>query len=144
MLKKALIAAATLAVSHSAVADMPTRFGKLTVDDALVLQLNGKPVKPTVEGNSNLRFLSLYQTGDADAVVLQIVGGTACPVLLRVVTVSAAGLKASPEFGSCSDLVTQSFDGDVLTVSMPKMQGKGNEVFKYANGAVTQAGKPIK
>ncbi|RYH55850.1 MAG: hypothetical protein EON54_12490 [Alcaligenaceae bacterium] len=144
MLKKTTIAAVALVMSFPAMADMATRYGKLTVNDALALQLNGKVVAPIVEGNSGLQFLSLYQIGDADVVVLQSVGGTACPIQLRLVTVRASGLRVSPEFGSCSELVTHTFDGEVVTFSMPKMQGKGNDVFRYAKGVVTQAGKPIK
>lgn len=142
------ILAATLAMSFNLAsaqgAQMPTRFGTLSTNDQSILLLNGKPVKPEVEGNNRLKFVAVVQDDETDVAIIENVGGSACPLLIRIVTVSKGAPNVSPEFGSCSDLVSYTLRDGELQISMPKMQGKGNEVFKVQRGVVTIGGRPVK
>ena len=142
------ILAAMLALSFNFAsaqgAQMPTRFGTLSTNDESVLLLNGKPIRPEVSGNSGLSLVGVVQNYETDIAIIENNGGNACPLLIRIITLSKGVPKVSPEFGSCSDLVSYTLKDGELQISMPKMQGKGNEVFKFQNGVVTVGGKPIK
>lgn len=142
------ILAATLALSFNLAsaqgAQMPTRFGILSTTDESILLLNGKPIKPVVAGNNNLKLVAVVQNDEMDTAIIENNGGNACPLLIRIVTLSKGVPKVSPEFGSCSDLVTYTLKDGELQITMPKMQGKGNEVFKVQSGVVTVGGRPVK
>lgn len=58
-----------------------------------------------VQGDVTLRMVDGYEGASTDAVVLMSTGGTACPALFRVVTLSQSGAMATPEFGACSEVV---------------------------------------
>ena len=142
------ILAATLALHFNLAsalgAQMPTRFGTLSTNDDSILLLNGKPVRPEVAGNTSLTLVAVVQNDEADIAIIENHGGTACPLLIRIITLSKGILQISPEFGSCSDLVSYTLKGGELQITMPKMQGKGNEVFKIQSGVVTVGGRPVK
>ena len=138
---------------------LKTRFGIVSVreDDNLLL-FKGKPVAPTIEGNSSLSIVAHYEMGQSDVLLLQDNGGTACPALFRFITVSAAGLRTTPEFGSCSDIIYPTLDAKTgtITVSMNSFTGSfepevekqkaymTKTVFRFANGQVTENGKLVK
>ena len=83
-----------------------TRFGVVSVrEDGNLLLFKGKPVVPTIEGNSSLAIVANFEMGQSDVLLLQDTGGTACPALFRFIIVSAAGLRTTSEFGSCSEIV---------------------------------------
>lgn len=136
-----------------------TRFGVVSVreDDNLLL-FKGKPVAPAIEGNSSLSIVANYEMSQSDVLLLQDTGGTGCPALFRFITVSAAGLRATPDFGSCSDIIYPTWDSKTgtVTVAMNGFMGPANSeaeknkaymtktVFRFANGQVTENGKPLK
>ncbi len=138
---------------------LKTRFGVVSVreDDNLLL-FKGKPVAPAIEGNSSLAIVANYEIGQTDVLLLQDNGGTACPALFRFITVSAAGLRTTPEFGSCSDIIYPSMDSktSTVTVTMNGFMGPANSeadknkaymtktVFRFANGQMTENGKLVK
>jgi hypothetical protein len=136
--------------------ELSTRHGKLSTSTDNVLLFNGKPVKPEVQGNNSLSFVEKFQLGNTDVVLVQDNGGSACPAQYHFVTVAASGIRVSPSFGSCSDLAEVSRKGDQILVSMPGFVGpfeskaaqakaaRRKHVFVYANGVVTENGKPIK
>ena len=136
-----------------------TRFGLVSVreDDNLLL-FKGKPVAPAIEGNNSLSIVAQYEMGQSDVLLLQDTGGTACPALFRFITVSAAGLRATPEFGTCSEIIypTVEFKTGTVTVAMNGFMGPANSaaekskaymtktVFRFAKGQVTENGKLVK
>ena len=136
-----------------------TRFGVVSVreDDNLLL-FKGKPVAPAIEGNNSLSIVAQYEMGQSDVLLLQDTGGTACPALFRFITVSAAGLRATPEFGTCSEIIypTVEFKTGTVTVAMNGFMGPANSaaekskaymtktVFRFAKGQVTENGKLVK
>ena len=138
---------------------LKTRFGVVSVreDDNLLL-FKGKPVAPAIEGNNSLSIVANYEIGQSDVLLLQDTGGTACPALFRFITVSAAGLRATPEFGTCSDSIYPSWDSKTGTVTITTNGFKGpfepeaekrkaymtKTVFRFAKGQVTENGKPVK
>ncbi len=125
-----------------------TRYGVVSVneEDNTVL-FKGRRVLPGVEGNNGLSIVASFELGKSDVLLLQNSGGSACPALFRFVSVSATGLAATPEFGTCSDIIYPTSDGkSVIHVAMlrsgpPAMK---KSVYSYANGQVTENGKPVK
>jgi hypothetical protein len=160
MLRSALLmfaVGATMSVSLPALAETATtRFGTLSTNDDNLLLFNGQPVTPEVQGNESLSFLKTMGVGGADAVVVQDNGGTACPAQYYVVTVSAAGAKATKAFGTCSDLAKITQQGNAIVLTMPSFMGElesraaiqraaqERHVFKVDGGLVTDNGKPIR
>ena len=124
-----------------------TRYGMVSVreEDNLLL-FKGKPVTPAIEGNSGLSIVADYQVGQSDVLLLQDAGGSACPAMFRFITVNAAGLRASPEFGSCSDIIYPSMDAKsgAITVAMIGSKAMTKTVFQYSNGQVMLNGKIVR
>lgn len=123
-----------------------TRYGVLSVreEDNLLL-FKGKPVAPAIEGNNSLSIVANYEQGQSDVLLLQNNGGTACPALFRFITVSAAGLRTTPEFGTCSDIIYPRSDSKTgITVAMVGNTAMTKAIFQYANGQVMQGGKVVK
>jgi len=136
-----------------------TRFGLISVrEEDRRLLFKGKPVTPAIEGNNGLSIVAHYEIGQSDVLLLQDTGGTACPALFHFITVSAAGLRATPEFGTCSDIIYPSLNAETATVTIttngfqgpfePEVEKRKarmtKTVFRFANGRVTENGKPIK
>jgi len=133
-----------------------TRFGALTVNDGGVLLFKGAPLQPTIEANNSLALSERYQIGSSDIVLVTDNGGTACPALYYFVTVMKSGAKATPAFGSCSDLIKIKRMSDSISVSMPGYAGpaepkraqtraaRERHVFIYRAGVVTEHSKPVK
>jgi hypothetical protein len=124
-----------------------TRYGMVSVreEDNLLL-FKGKPVTPAVEGNSGLSIVADYQVGQSDVLLLQDTGGSACPAMFRFITVNAAGLRASPEFGTCSDIIYPSMDAKsgAITVAMIGSKAMTKTAFQYSNGQVMLNGKIVR
>lgn len=124
-----------------------TRYGMVSVreEDNLLL-FKGKPVSPAIEGNSGLSIVADYQVGQSDVLLLQDAGGSACPAMFRFITVNAAGLRASPEFGSCSDIIYPSMDAKsgAITVAMIGSKAMIKTVFRFVSGQLTENGRQVK
>lgn len=152
----ALLLLASAGAQAQETTTIQTRFGALTVNDAGVLLFKGAPLQPTIEANNSLDLSVPYQVGSSDIVLVTDNGGTACPALYYFVAVTKAGAKATPSFGSCSDLVQIKRMGDSISVSMPGYAGpsepkraqtraaRERHVFIYRAGVVTENGKPVK
>ena len=133
-----------------------TRFGALTVNDDKMLLFKGHPLKPPIEGNNSLDVGEPYQIGSTDVVLITNNGGTACPSLYYLVTISASGAKSSPLFGTCAEVTTVKRTGDSISVYMPGFQGpfesqrkqlraaREKHVFIFRAGVVTENGKRVK
>lgn len=135
--------------THFSETKVKTRYGVLGVNaDDNTLQFKGKPLSPAVEGNNSLRIVASYALGKNDVYLLQDNGGSACPALFRFATVSAAGVRVTPEFGTCSDIIYPTSDGTGVTVAMlgflGSMEseaaqikaGRTKVVFGFLNGEV--------
>ena len=150
-----LIIAGTSALAQDT-QDITTRFGVLKVTDEQKLLFKGHPLEPPVEGNNSLGLGEIYQIGATDVVLATDNGGMLCPAIHYFVTVSESGAKATPGFGTCSDLATVKRNGDTISVSMPgyagpsgsrrKQLAAGRErhLFIYRAGVVTENGKRVK
>lgn len=134
-----------------------TRHGILSVDEAdNTLLLKGRRVLPGVEGNNSLSIVAHYEIDRNDVILLQNNGGDACPALFRFVTVAANGPSATPEFGTCSDIIYPRLDHAQITVAMTGFQGPFERpaaqkraamtkvVYRFSNGEVTENGKSIR
>lgn len=135
-----------------------TRFGTLAVAaDNVSLQMDGKPVLPGVAGNNSLSIVASYELGNADAVLVQNTGGSSCTAMYSFITLTKTSLRATTEFGTCSDIirVTSDLKGAVTVVMVgfsgpvesAKERGKAGmtkTVFRYANGQIMRASINIK
>jgi hypothetical protein len=133
-----------------------TRFGALTVNDDKMLLFKGHPLNPPVGGNNSLDVGKPNQIGATDVALITNNGGTTCPFLYYLVTVSASGAKSSPLFGTCAEVTTVKRTGDSLSVYMPGFEGpfeserkqlrasREKHVFIFRAGVVTENGKRVK
>jgi hypothetical protein len=133
-----------------------TRYGSLSVRKDRVLLFRGRPVQPKVQGNTSLDLATPYRIGLADVVLITDRGGTACPFLYYFATVTSAGAKATPAFGTCAGLTQVKRASSTLSVHMPGYRGpfepeqqrlkaaRERHVFVFRAGVVTEDGKPIR
>jgi hypothetical protein len=133
-----------------------TRFGSLRVGEDRTLLFNGRRLNPPVEGNYSLNFGGLFRLGPADVVLVMDSGGTACPYLYYLVSVTKSGAKATPAFGTCAELTGIRRRGDSIEVRMPGFLGpfepaaerrraeRRRHVFVFRAGVVTENGRPVR
>ena len=135
-----------------------TRFGTLAIDpNNPRLLFNGKPVLPDVEGNSSLSIVASYELGNADVVLVENTGGTGCPAMYRFITLTKTSMRATSEFGTCSDIirvtsdlksavtvVMAGFSGPFESAEARRKAGMTKTVFRYANGQIMRASINIK
>jgi hypothetical protein len=136
--------------------DIVTRFGSLTINNENILLFKGRPFTPQIQGNNSLSLAKKIQMDKKDVILIEDNGGTSCPSQYYFVTMSASGAKATPAFGTCSDLIKIKQKGDIITVSMPGFKGsfepareqkkaaKEKHIFTFKDDIVTENGKPIK
>ena len=125
---------------------MQTPYGNVSVDnDSMPPQLlvNGRPLKPSIEGNQSLQLLKQLQFQGNTAILLQDTGGSACPALFRWVLVGPHTISYTPEFGSCSDLVKLTSSAAALTLTMPDPNTGTATVFSFDGLSLKQDGKPV-
>ena len=119
---------------------LKTRQGMVSVreeDNALLFR--SKPVEPAIEGNSGLSIVANYEIGQNDVLLLQSTGGTGCPALFRFVNVGPGGLRTSPEFGTCSDIIYPTFDPKTgVTVAMVGFRGPFEPAAEQRKAAMTK------
>jgi hypothetical protein len=132
-----------------------TRFGMLSIDDNNVLQYQGHPLAPSIEGNNSLDIIRTFQLASQELVLVQDNGGTACPALFHLVTVSKNGATATKAFGTCSDTVKTAQSGGSVTVTMPgfagpaepeaeqRKAGSQQHIFQLRGGVLAMDGKAI-
>ena len=127
-----------------------TRFGVLSVnEETRTLLFKGKPVLVSVEGNNSLSIVANFELGKNDVVLLQNTGGTACPALYTFITITATSIRATPEFGTCSNIINLTSDlKNSVTVVMNGFMGPfestaakrkaeiTRSVFRYINGTL--------
>ena len=112
-----------------------TRFGKLAVNQDNVLTFKGKPVSPKVEGNVSLTILDVQQIGKDDVALVRIAGGAACPALFHFVALNAQGVRVSPEFGTCSDYMRATVEGQTYKVQVRGVESKPSKaIYRWNQG----------
>ena len=118
-----------------------TRFGTLAVAaDNVSLQMNGKPVLPGVAGNNSLSIVANYELGNADVVLVQNTGGAACAAMYSFITLTKTSLRATPEFGTCSDIIRVTSDlKSAVTVVMIGNKPSEKVVFQYVDGRLMKS-----
>jgi hypothetical protein len=146
--------AGMVSASNNYEKSVKTRFGTLAVAaDNVSLQMNGKPVLPGVAGNNSLSIVASYELGNADVVLVKNSGGSGCPAMYSVITLTKTSLRANPEFGTCSDIIRATsdlkssvtvvmvgFSGPFESAAERGKAGMTKTVFRYANGQLTRLG----
>lgn len=150
--------ASVLIVSSHALAQVPqlaqkveTRFGALSVGDDTVLLSRGHRFKPSIKGNYSLNLGRAFHIGESDVVLVTDNGGTACPYLYYLVTLTKSGAQATHSFGTCNAVVNMKQKGDSISVSMHGYRGpfepeedrkqaaRETHVFVFHDGSVKEA-----
>lgn len=133
-----------------------TRFGIVSIrEDGKRLLFKEKPITPTIQGGNNLSIVFNYQIDQSDILLLQKTGGIGCQALFHFVTVSSSGLLITPEFGTCSDIISPSIDikTDTIIISMNGFLGPAapevdkqkvymtKTIFSFINGQIMKDGQ---
>ena len=90
-------------------------------------------------------------------VLVQNEGGSACLALFRFLTITGSGIRVSPEFGTCTDIIYPTVDDKgAVNVAMPDFSGPfepaskqplarlSTKVFRYLSGQLFENGKVVK
>lgn len=136
------IGLAAFSASYAQTKELVTRFGTLSVDSHLLLNFNGKLVRPAIQGNSSLSIKQSFRIGGEDMHLVESVGGTACPVLLNWVVVSRDAVKSFATFGTCSDVYQVSQSGPSIVVHMRGAQGTEHR-YAFTDGVLTDNGQKV-
>ena len=132
-----------------------TRFGVLRIDDDQVLRHDGRLVAPLVRGNYSLDVLDVYEVGNTDVVLLEDLGGAACPIKLFILTLSVRRTSVTGPFGTCSEIVHLTRHGDAIQIEMYGFAGpeapqadqrraRRKHTFRFEDGVLTENGEPVR
>lgn len=152
MRNKCLVAIATLVFTNIGLAqsdevNIPTRFGELKANKDGDIQFKGKTVLPKVNVvDFSFDVKSNNKLTNSDVILVSQGTGNTCPGQFAYITVTADGAKATPTFGTCYDdyFVQPVQNGEILTLTMKNLGGKGTSKYVYEKGVVTKNGKPVK
>jgi hypothetical protein len=160
MIKQLVLIATIAFVTSSALAEnIPTRFGMLEIREDNVLLYENRPLNPQIQGSNRLRTVGTYQIGNSDIVLIENIGGTACPSQFHFVIVSASGVKATSPFGTCNDNINVNQVGDSILVTMTGYMGlmglnesradqrkalNKKHVYVFKGETITENGKLVK
>lgn len=95
----------------------------LTVSPRGELLFHNHPLQPPIRANSALDIGRVFHMNGGDVVLVQDTGGTACPYLYYLVTIKDSNAQATPEFGSCTEVVSTTKKGDSLVLTMHGYRG---------------------
>jgi hypothetical protein len=95
----------------------------LRVSSTGELLFHGHPLQPPIRANSSLAIGRVFHMDGSDVVLVKDTGGTACPYLYYLVTIRASKAKATPEFGSCAEVVTAGRKGTSIVLTMHGYRG---------------------
>lgn len=109
------------------------------------LSLDGRVFHPRVQGNDFLLIERTWQSGALDFVLLQNVGGTACPAVFSIVILGPGIRSATPFFGTCSDIVINAtqYGDSVTAVVIHDYLDDGVTTYILHQGRVTENGVPL-
>jgi hypothetical protein len=128
---------------------VPTRFGTLTGPSSEqitdVLRVNKRPVFPDTKVDNDASLVGKFVVGDTDVILINVPAGNRCPGQYVFVTLKRDDARASNSFGTCVESeIKPVLSGSTITFTMPKLKGSGETKFVYANGSITENGKPVK
>lgn len=95
----------------------------LTVNADGELLFRKHPLQPPIHANSSLEIGRVFHTDTGDVVLVKDTGGTACPYLYYLVSIRGAKAEATPEFGSCTQVVSASQKGESIVLTMHGYRG---------------------
>ena len=119
-----------------------TRYGQVSVGAEQQLLFNGRLVEPVIQGNSSLHIQERFVVGDNDVLLIQNIGGSACPALFHFLVVDKQGTSVTSEFGTCSDLYEIRQSGKSIIMKVPAEYDAIN-TYVFADGTLTENGRVI-
>ena len=126
-MKNLRIIAATTAVLTVAITSATTSPAQsttgLTVSPHGELLFHNHPLAPPIHANSALDIGRVFHMEDASVVLVTQIGGTACPYLYYLVTIRDSKAAATPEFGSCNEVVSAARKGNSIVLTMHGYRG---------------------
>ena len=87
------------------------------------LLFHNRALQPPIHANSGLDIGRVFHMGDANVVLVTQIGGTACPYLYYLVTIRDSTAEATPEFGSCNEVVSATRKGNSIVLTMHGYRG---------------------
>jgi len=138
-----------------------TRHGVLAVDaPGMRLLWQGKPLWDADLPAGEYRIVRHYEWGPSDVVLVQSTRGKACPAMFRFLTTSPQGIRTTPAFGTCSDLVYPfmstdgqgtpyaivrmvDFQGAASSETMQHQAARTRVEYVFRGGQLTRNGKPV-
>lgn len=115
--------ALSIGASTGSSAQGPAKPTGLSVSADGELLFHKHPLQPPIHANSSLEIGRVFHMDGGDVVLVKDTGGTACPYLYYLVSVRAAKAEATPEFGSCTEVVSASQKGDSIVLTMHGYRG---------------------
>jgi len=117
------LVALSIGTSTGSSAQGPAKSTGLTVSADGELLFHKHPLQPPIHANSSLEIGRAFHMGTADVVLVKDTGGTACPYLYYLVTIRGAKAEATPEFGSCTEVVSAAQKGNSIVLTMHGYRG---------------------
>jgi hypothetical protein len=94
-----------------------------TVNRKGELLFHNHPLQPPVRAKSSLDIGRVFHMDGSDVVLVKDTGGTACPYLYYLVTIRGSTTEATPEFGSCTEVVSASQKDHSIVLTMHGYRG---------------------
>jgi hypothetical protein len=139
-------------VGNGLAQDGTTRYGTLDFNDQGVLSFKGREIHPKIE---HAYLGETYRMGATDVVLVTKEGGSGCPVVYFLVSVTKEGATSTPYVGTCQQAKSIERHGDTIIFTMQGFQGPfepeekrqkafhETHVFVFKDGKVTDNGKPL-
>lgn len=115
---------------HAFAESVKTPQGDLAVQDRVVT-IAGRSIPNLPPANAGIYIEKTYVYPSQTDVLLQYAGGSACPARYRWLVVTDSIVGVSPEFGTCSDLITITKQQSEITVEAPAFRSGTAGRFAY-------------
>ncbi len=126
------------AISLTTIAE--TNHGNLQVDENQKLYHNGKLFKPEISSSMSLTAEKHFRLDQEDIVIIfNNTGGTGCHGFYHIISLSAAGTKASEWFGNCFEASQFEQSKNTIFITIPIPFGDNEkEVYKYSDNRLVK------
>jgi len=104
-----------------------------------IIALSGKKIYSLDDFYLEIERVFDYPDKSTVLLIAASSGGIACPAQYRFLSIRADGSTSlTDKFGTCSDVPTIMLSNDKITVTLPDMLGRGNEVWMYLNEGLSK------
>lgn len=147
-----VVSAGLILIASGFAQEGKTRYGALDFDDQGVLKFKGREIHPEIK----YAYLGeTYRMGATDVVLVTKEGGSGCPVVYFLVSVTKEGATSTSYIGTCQQAKSIERHRDTIVFTMQGFQGpfepeekrrkafRETHVFVFKDGKVADNGKPL-